>query len=102
MKFLLEVTIPHESFNAAVKDGSVGDKINRIMTSIRPETAYFTTMNGKRGAILIVDIENSFDLPLISEPWFLLFNADVQAKMFMTPDELGRSGLEELGRKWSS
>jgi hypothetical protein len=102
MKFLLEVTIPHEAFNAAVKDGSINDKMNRIMTTIRPDAAYFTTMNGKRGAIMIVDIDNAFDLPVVSEPWFLLFNADVQVKMFMTPEELERSGLEELGRKWRS
>ena len=102
MKFLLEVTVPHEAFNNAVKDGSVGDKINRIMSSIKPEACYFTTINGKRGAIMIVSVENSADLPSITEPWFLLFNADVEIKMFMTADELTRSGLEELGRIWRS
>jgi len=30
-----------------------------------------------------------------------LFNADVQFHIAMTPEELGRAGLEEIGKKWS-
>ena len=31
MKMLLNVKIPHQQFNAAVKDGTAGSKLNRIL-----------------------------------------------------------------------
>jgi hypothetical protein len=31
MRVLMNVRIPHEQFNAAVKDGSAGPKMNRIL-----------------------------------------------------------------------
>ena len=40
-------------------------------------------------------------IPALAEPWFLLFNADVQFHAVMTPEDLGRAGLDELGEKWS-
>jgi len=39
-------------------------------------------------------------VPFYSEPWFLQFDADVEFRVVMNPDELKRAGLEELGKKW--
>ena len=101
MKILMNVRIPHKPFNAAVKDGSVGAKINRIMEAIKPEAAYFTEQNGQRGAVLVVDVADSSKIPALAEPWYLTFEADVEFRIAMTPDELKKSGLDELGKKWS-
>ena len=38
---LLNVRIPHEQFNKAVKDGSAGQKLRRILEEIKPEAVYF-------------------------------------------------------------
>ena len=97
----MNVRIPHKPFNAAVKDGSVGAKINRIMEAIKPEAAYFTEQNGQRGAVLVVDVADSSKIPALAEPWYLTFEADVEFRIAMTPDELKKSGLDELGKKWS-
>jgi hypothetical protein len=35
MKMLMDVSIPHETFNAAVRDGSVGDKLKRILEATK-------------------------------------------------------------------
>jgi hypothetical protein len=101
MRMLLHVKIPHREFNVAVKDGSVGKKISRILEETKPESVYFTEYNGQRGAIMIVDVADPSQVPAYAEPWFLLFNADVEFHIAMTPDELGRSGLEELAKKWA-
>ncbi|MGA8572683.1 MAG: panthothenate synthetase [Desulfobaccales bacterium] len=101
MRMLLNVKIPPEEFNQAVRDGSAGKKIRRILEDIKPETVYFTEQNGQRGAILIVDLRDSSQVPALAEPWFLAFNADVEFRILMTPDDLQRAGLEELGKKWS-
>jgi len=98
---LLNVKIPHEEFNKAVRDGSVGQKLRRILEDIKPEAVYFTEQNGQRGAILIVDMADPSKVPSFAEPWFLAFNADVEFRVVMTPEDLQKAGLEELGKKWS-
>jgi hypothetical protein len=101
MRVLMNVRIPHAEFNAAVKDGSVGSKLNRILESIKPEVVYFTEQDGQRGAVIVVDIPDPSKIPALAEPWFLTFNADVQFRVAMTPEDLKMAGLEELGKNWS-
>jgi hypothetical protein len=98
---LMQVRIPHKEFNAAVKDGSVGDKIKRILEDTKPQAVYFTEHNGQRGAVMIVDVADPSKVPSFAEPWFLTFNADVEFHVVMTPEDLGRAGLNELGKKWA-
>ena len=101
MRMLLHVRIPHEEFNAAVRDGSVGSKVKQILEATKAEAVYFTEYDGQRGAIMIININDPSEVPKFAEPWFLSFNADVQFHIAMTPEELGRAGLEEIGKKWS-
>ena len=100
MRFLLNVTMPHDPFNAAVRDGSVGEKLDRILKETRPEAVYFTERDGHRGAILIFDLADASKIPAIAEPWFLAFNADVEFRIAMTPEDLKKAGLGEVGKKW--
>ena len=101
MKMLLDITLPHQPFNAAVKDGTVGSKLNRILEATKPEAVYFTEQQGQRGAVLIVDMPDASKLPALVEPWMLIFQADIKLRPVMTPDDLKRAGLDELGKKWS-
>jgi len=101
MRMMLQVNLPHKPFNAAVKDGSVGNKINRILQDAKPEAVYFTEVDGQRCAILIVNLDDPSKIPAYAEPWFLSFEADVKFRPVMTPDDLGRAGLDALGKKWS-
>jgi hypothetical protein len=100
MRMLMNIKLPHQPFNAAVKDGSAGAKLSRILEAIKPEAVYFTEQNGQRGAILIVDLPDASKVPVLAEPWFLLFQADVEFRVVMSPDDLKRSGIDEMGRKW--
>jgi hypothetical protein len=101
MRILLHVRIPHEEFNAAVRDGSAEKKMKQILEETKAEAVYFTEYDGRRGAIMVININDPSEVPKFSEPWFLLFNADVQFHIAMTPEELGRAGLDRLGEKWS-
>lgn len=100
MRFVMEVSLPLEKFNAAVLDGSAGEKMGRILAELKPEAAYFTAVDGKRGGYLIVDLKNTSEIPKFAEPWFLNFDAKVSFSPCMTPDDLQKSGLEKLGKKW--
>ena len=102
MRMLLQVNFPHKPFNAAVKDGSAGKKVQRILEAAKPEAVYFTEIDGQRCAILVVNVEDASQIPTYAEPWFLTFEADVKFRPVMTADDLARSNLEALGKKWSS
>jgi hypothetical protein len=101
MRILLNVSIPHEDFNAAVRDGTVGQKMERILAALKPEATYFTDQHGERSAILVVDLPDPSGIPALAEPWFLTFRAKVEFKLIMSPAELAHAGLDELGKKWA-
>jgi hypothetical protein len=101
MRMMMQVTFPHEPFNAAVKDGSIGAKMKRILDQLKPEAAYFTAWGGHRSAFLIVDVADPSKIPSFAEPWFLTFNADIAVHPVMTAQDLASAGLEGLGKAWS-
>lgn len=101
MRMLLKVTLPHEPFNTAVRNGTAGATIRKIVEEIKPEAVYFTEENGYRAGILVVNVNNPSEIPALAEPWFLSFNADCQLRVVMSPEDLQRAGLEELGKKWA-
>jgi hypothetical protein len=100
MRMLMNITIPPEPFNTAVRDGSAGLTIKRILEETKPETAYFTERDGERGAVLIVNVVNASDIPALAEPWYLSFEAAIEFRVAMTADDLARSNLGALGKKW--
>ena len=92
MRFLLKCSIPVEAGNASIRDGSLPQKIQSILEDLKPEAAYFTAEGGKRTAFLIVDMQDTSHMPAITEPWFLAFNASVEATPVMLPEDLERGG----------
>jgi hypothetical protein len=97
---LLDISIPNDPFNAAVKDGIAGQKLNRIIQETKPEAIYFTGQHGQRGAVMIVDISDPSQIPSVAELWFLTFNSIVEFKFVMASEDLEKAGLDEVGRKW--
>lgn len=100
MRMLMHVDLPVETFNEAVRDGSAGEKIQRILEEIRPEAVWFSEENGQRGGIFVVDVAKPSDIPRLAEPFFLTFDADVRFRIAMSPEDMGAAGLDEIGEKW--
>ena len=101
MRMLLDITIPHEPFNTLVRKGQAAKKLGAILDTLKPEAIYFTTQDGKRGAVAIVDLADPSKIPALAEPWFLTFNADISFRPVMTPEDLKKSNLDEFGKKWA-
>jgi hypothetical protein len=101
MRMLIHVRFPLEPFNSAVRNGTAGEKIQKILESIKPEAVYFTEQDGHRGGTLVVNVKDSSEIPALAEPFFLTFNAEVEFRIAMTPEDLARSGLDALGKKWA-
>jgi len=95
------VQFPVEPFNTLARNGTAAAKIKQILDVIQPEAAYFTGREGRRGGILVVDLNSPSDIPRFAEPFFLTFNAEVEFQIAMTPEDLGRAGLDALGKQWA-
>ncbi len=50
---------------------------------------------------MIVNIDSPSDIPRLAEPWFLTFNAEVEFRVAMSPEDLGHADLDSLGKKWA-
>jgi hypothetical protein len=100
MRFIMHVSMPVEKFNEALRDGSAAKKLGRILEETKPEAAYFTAKDGKRGGYIIVNLANASELPRLAEPWFLNFNATVEFMPVMVPEDLQKAGLDDIAKKW--
>ncbi len=100
MRFIMQVSLPVEKFNQAVRDGVADKTIARILEDAKPEAVYFCTKEGKRCGILIVNMSSTSEIPRLAEPWFLHFDAAIDFQPVMTPDDLQKAGLDQISKKW--
>jgi hypothetical protein len=101
MRMLLTARLPNDTFNAAVRDGTAGSKLEAILKEIKPEAVYFTDTDGQRSAVMIVELEKASGIPALAEPWFLAFNATIELHPAMDLQDLQEAGLAKLGVKWA-
>jgi hypothetical protein len=90
MRFLWKISMPVEAGNEAAKNGF--QAIESILEQQKPEAAYFYAENGKRTAILIMDMQDVAQIPAIAEPWFLALNAEIDVTPVMLPADLKKAG----------
>jgi len=63
MRFIVQVSLPAHTFNAALRDGSAARKMARILEDTKPEAAYFTSKDGKRGGYLVYNLSQASEMP---------------------------------------
>ncbi len=94
MKFIVEVDFPLEPFNTYVRKGTAGEKIGDVLGAIKPEVIYFTDNGVGRGAMMIIEVDSASQVPHVTEPLMLTFDASVHYRVAMAPEELQSAGLE--------
>jgi hypothetical protein len=92
MRTLLKLSIPVESGNRAVKDGTLERVIGDAIARLRPEASYFYPENGRRSCLMVFDLKNVADIPMIAESFFLELNAAVDFTPVMNAEDL-KKGL---------
>lgn len=97
MRVMLKACMDTEKANEAIRSGTLGKLIQESMEQIKPEAAYFTTDHGKRTAYVFFDMQDSAQMPVLSEPFFLNLGAEVTYTPVMNAEDVER-GLSQLGR----
>jgi hypothetical protein len=93
---MARISMPVESGNQAIKDGTLGAAMQRAAERWKPEAMYFTTFDGLRTAFMVFDLPDASGIPSFAEPFFRELNANVQLAPAMNADEL-QKGLSEVG-----
>jgi hypothetical protein len=102
MRFMLSFRIPTEKANAAIKDGSFPQTLQSIMEELQPEAAYFTDVDGARGAYFIVNMDDASELPAKAEPLFFGLGATIKVHLVMSAEDLQKAtpALEQAAQKY--
>ena len=93
---LMKVTIPTDTGNAAIQNGTLGPTIEKMLADLKPEATYFAVEGGERTAYVFYDLKEVSGMVSAGEPLFLGLGAQIDVTPAMTPEEL-RKGLASLG-----
>ena len=92
MRCLMRVSMPVDTGNAAIADGSLPKTIESILGDLKPEAAYFAEDRGQRTAFIFFDLKDTSQIPAVAEPWFLAFNARLSVRPAMNSQDLADAG----------
>ena len=97
MRMLLKIQMEVEAANRAIRDGSWAATMQRVMSQLQPEAAYFTALDGKRTGLIVFDLEAPSQIPVIAEPFFMAVNASIDFVPVMTMEDV-QTGLQEAAK----
>jgi len=98
MRMMMQISIPVEAGNHAARTGAFGASFQKILESLKPEAAYFTSgASGERGGFIVFDLKDTSQIPAVAEPFFLAFNAKVTLSPVMNVQDLANAipGIEK-------
>jgi hypothetical protein len=96
MRVVAKITVPVESGNQAVKDGTIARLVQSAAERWKPEAMFFTDFDGVRSAFMLFDLQDSSDTVPFAEPFFQELNANVAIAPAMNADDL-QKGFGKLG-----
>jgi hypothetical protein len=102
MKYIMKIRIPNDHGNSLIKDPQFGAKMQQALTEVRAEASYFGTIDGCRGAYVVVNMNDASQMVEIAEPFFLWLKADIDFFPVMTPQDLANASgyMEKSVKKW--
>jgi len=91
MRMMVRWTVPAESGNSAVTNGTMQATIESMMKNLKPEAAYFFATDGCRSGMMVFDMQDSSQVPHVAEPLFQTYNARLEILPVMNADDLAKA-----------
>lgn len=95
MRTLLKVCLEVTASNKAIQENKLPEMIEGTLQKLKPEAAYFLPMDGLRTMLIIFDLKDPSDIPVIAEPFFIGANAKVDFYPVMNTDDM-KKGIGEV------
>ena len=102
MRTMLKVSIPVETENKAIADGSLPRLLQGLLGDLKPEAAYFLASEGTRTALIFFNLADPSQIPAIAEPLFMGLDAEVDFFPVMNAEDLGKglAAAEQTVKKY--
>ena len=102
MRFMVKATIPVEAGNDLVHDPNLGKRMGDILDDLKPEAAYFGAADGQRTMFLIVNMDDSSQIPAVAEPLWLSLKCHVEFIPVMNQEDFGKAvqDIERVSKKY--
>jgi hypothetical protein len=94
MRMMLKAVIDTEAGNEAARNGQLPKITRGLVEQLHAEAAYFLPEDGQRSCLVVFDMTDSSQIPVIVEPLFLGANARVTLVPCMNLDDVER-GMSE-------
>ncbi|MFD6751648.1 DUF3303 family protein [Streptomyces anthocyanicus] len=96
MRVMLRATMDTEKANELASSGKLAELMRETMEHLKPEATYFTTIDGNRACFMVFDMQDTSEIPLIAEPFFMNLGARLELAPVMNAEDL-QKGLSQLG-----
>jgi hypothetical protein len=102
MRFLISARVPTERTNALIQEGRFPQTFQSVMEDLRPEAAYFTDMDGARGAYFVVNVEEPSELAHKTETLLQGLGAEIRIRFVWTPEDVQEAmpAFEQAAQKY--
>ncbi|UIX32181.1 DUF3303 family protein [Streptomyces sp. GQFP] len=95
MRVMLKAQFDTEKSNEAIRSGKLPELMKETLDQLKPEAAYFGPEDGCRTCWLVLDMQDSSELPPTAEPFFTQFNAKLTFTPIMNAEDL-QTGLSRI------
>lgn len=91
MRVMMRWTVPVAAGNDSIKSGAMQRSVESILRDLKPEAAYFFTHGGLRGGLVVFDMADTSQIPLVAEPLFQALEAAVEIVPVMNAEDLKKA-----------
>jgi hypothetical protein len=97
MRMMMKVSVPVESGNKGISDGTFPKTVMGFVEKFKPEATYFTAENGKRTAFFFFDLKDPTVIPSAAEPFFMNLGASIDLSPAMNLEEMKTGVARAIG-----
>jgi hypothetical protein len=102
MRFLISARVPTERTNELIQEGGFPQTFQSVMEDLRPEAAYFTDVDGARGAYFVVYVDDPSEMSVRTETLLQGLGAEIKIQFVWTPEEVQEAmpAFEQAAQKY--
>ena len=101
MRMLLKAVFDTDAANEVMASGQAGEVNRRVVEGLQPEAFYAFAEDGQRTVLMVFDLTDPSQIPVLTEPMYQQGKAKVTLTPCMNLEDLEK-GFEELASQMAS